>query len=52
MHYEQWMWKKLIGKHFNFDRFRMSPSTAGKRELPCRCRQGCGAERVSCGIDG
>ena len=31
---------------------RLIPSTFGRREMPCRCRQRCSADRVRCGIDG
>ncbi len=30
----------------------LSPSTSGRRELPCRCRHRFTADRVRCGLDG
>ena len=44
--------KKPIGYRLKRCRFGLSPSTSGKREMPCRCRHRCSADLVRCGMDG
>ncbi len=47
-----WMWKKTKRQRLNFDRFGLLPPTSGRREMPCRCRQRCSAERGRWGSEG